>query len=254
MLLACDIGNTRIKCGLFDKDQLVEFSSFTDLNSLFSHFYFERIRRIAVSSVVPETLQNFRTNIKHYTQIKPLTISKDSNFNLRLVYDSLNTLGIDRVCSAEGAFALFKKSNDFKNYSPETYILSIDLGTATTINFIKYPAEFIGGIIAPGISMMFESLNKRTAQLPNVEESDYKSLIGSDTKSSIASGVISSTIGLIEQSVIKLKTNHRAETIKIFLTGGNAEKITKHLRRNFIHEKALVLYGINEIAQINVIL
>ena len=37
-------------------------------------------------------------------------------------------------------------------------IISIDLGTATTLNVVKYPGIFGGGIIAPGTDLMFKSL------------------------------------------------------------------------------------------------
>ena len=38
MLLVCDIGNTRIKSALFDKDKMTDFTSFTSVNKLVSSY------------------------------------------------------------------------------------------------------------------------------------------------------------------------------------------------------------------------
>ncbi len=142
-------------------------------------------------------------------------ISNKAKFNLNINYDTPETLGIDRICSSEGAFYLFKNSEDFKNYNAETYIVTIDFGTATTINIIDYPATFIGGIISPGLKMMFNSLNKSTAQLPDVDPYDYLDLIGRTTNSSIATGVINSSIGLIDKLLSYIKNDLSGKNIKI---------------------------------------
>ena len=52
--------------------------------------------------------------------------------------------------------------------------------------------------------MMF-SLNSQTAQLPLITAKNYKTFIGDSTKSSIASGVINATVGMIHQSIDSLK-------------------------------------------------
>ena len=99
--------------------------------------------------------------------------------------------------------------------------------------------------------MMFDMLNKKTSQLPNVNFSSYKAVIATDTKSSIASGVLNSTIGLLEQVIKSLKSRNKNIEIKVYLTGGNAEKIMGYLPFDFIYEKGLVLEGIRTIYEKN---
>lgn len=251
MLLACDIGNTNIKTGLFEREKLEAFYSFNSYSLFLEYLKSITFNRIAISSVVPSITGKLKNDLTVFSKAESFIINKSVNFNLKISYDSFDTLGIDRICSAEGAFALFTNSVEFENYNPGTFLLSVDLGTATTINFIRYPGEFIGGVIAPGINTMFSSLNKNTAQLPHIDESFYKTLIGSDTKSSIASGVINSTTGLIEKSIAHLQTNFSARKIKIFLTGGNAEKVLPNLTFEYEFEKGLVLIGIKAIHDLN---
>jgi len=253
MFLACDIGNTNIKTGIFKDDKLIEFNSFHDYKSLINYLKKISFNNAAVSSVVPETGDKLIKDIVSYKNIEPFIITRSVKFNLKILYDSIDTLGIDRICGVEGAFYLFKKSIDINNYNSGSYIVSADFGTATTINIIRYPGEFIGGIIAPGITMMFEGLNKRTAQLPNVNFSNYKTIIGKDTKSSISSGVLNSTIGLIEKVIRTLESEKSNIKIKIFITGGDAEKILSYLPFEFEYEKGLVLLGIKSVYDKNFI-
>ncbi len=247
MLLACDIGNTNIKAGVFSNNDLIEFHSFEKLEAFVDYFQAKQINQVAISSVVPKLTKKILTLFKNYSVPAPFIIDRSVEFNLKIDYDSIETLGIDRLCSAEGAFFIYKNSNEYKNYNDKTFILSIDFGTATTINIIRYPGDFIGGIIAPGITMMFDSLNSKTAQLPKVTEKDYKHLIGKDTFSSIASGVINSNIGFIDRTISYLKSEMNADDFKIFITGGNSEKMIPFLQFDFTLIKELVLIGVKAI-------
>ena len=247
MLIAVDIGNSRIKAGKFIENRISEFHSFKDLNDILSFLQSNSEDNIAVSSVVPEKTNIIAEEIKKITGRSPFIITKDIKTNLTIDYKTPETLGIDRLCSAEGAFLLFKNSEKYKNYKEGSYILSIDFGTATTINMIDYPGRFIGGLIAPGIDTMFESLKLRTSQLPLLSISNFVSTIGKDTKSSIASGVVISLVGMIEKTI----NNLSAQNVFVYLTGGNAKKIIPHLNFEFVYEEGLVLYGINALYEMN---
>jgi type III pantothenate kinase len=247
MLFVCDIGNSRIKAGIFKKDKISEIKIFEKIDSVIKYGIEKRINAAAVSSVVPPKLKYFEKIFRSEFKFDPIIINKNSNFNLKIDYETPETLGIDRICSAEGAFYLFNIKNNSNNYNKNVSILSIDFGTATTINIIKYNGIFSGGLIAPGIGMMLKSLKNETAQLPDVDLSDYKNFIGNSTKSSIASGVINSTLGLINQTMSYLKQTNKSNKIIVYLTGGNAEFILPHLNFNYIYEKGLVLYGIKAI-------
>lgn len=247
MLLACDIGNTRIKSAIFDNTKIIDFKIITTINELFASYKNSKITSAAFSSVVPERSKELTDQIKQNFDIFAFQIGHNSKFNLKIDYLTPETLGIDRICSAEGAFSLFKK---LKNYSKNDLIISIDFGTATTLNFVKFPGVFVGGIIAPGIELMSDSLNSYTAQLPEVSVSDYKKLIGRDTKESIASGVVNSTVGLIEKSITEQKD--KTKNIHIYVTGGNASKIIPYLKFKHRVVNELVLIGIKSIYEKNV--
>jgi type III pantothenate kinase len=251
MLLTCDIGNTNIKTGLFSNDILIEMMQFNNIESFSSYIQSISVEHIAVSSVVPDLTQRISDLSQNIKGITPFIITKDAGFNLEIAYNSPETLGIDRLCSAEGAFYLYKNSEDYKSFNSGTCILSIDFGTATTINIVRFPGRFVGGIIAPGITMMFESLDSRTAQLPGVSEKYYDGFIGNNTASSIASGVINSAAGLIKSTVNYLTAEMKAEDLKIFITGGNAEKLIPYLNFEYNYIPELVLIGVRTVYKMN---
>jgi type III pantothenate kinase len=240
MLLACDIGNTNIKAGIFEDDRLTELYFLKGITNLIDVIKVNKLRDIVISSVVPAKAQDLIDNL-HNLKLSPIIINKNSSFNLKIDYNSPETLGIDRICSAEGAYHLYCREMEFKKGQ---IIISIDLGTATTLNVVKFPGIFGGGIIAPGTDLMFKSLQNDTAQLPHVTGEEYKDIIGRTTNESIASGVMHSAAGLIERSIKLIKTDTNAEEVYIYITGGNFENIKRFLKFDYVYEKALVLYGI----------
>ena len=244
MLFVCDIGNSKIKSAFFKDERISGLRIFDDIDSLLEFVSNKKISGAAVSSVVPDKLRSFQKGFNSRFGYKPLIINKNVKFNLKIDYKTPGTLGIDRICSAEGAFYLYHLS--YRAYNRAVIIISVDFGTATTINIIKYNGIFAGGLILPGVKMMFKSLKNETAQLPEVKPSEYLDVIGSSTKSSIASGVINATVGAITQTINYLRQNNKTD-IKIFATGGNAGFILPYLKYQHVYEKGLVLYGIKSV-------
>ncbi|MGE5498907.1 MAG: type III pantothenate kinase, partial [Syntrophothermus sp.] len=250
-----DIGNSRIKFALYDKYGLRELKISSQGLLPLDWFRNIKIKNVAISSVVPSLTDELSEYFSKEFKIEPFVITHESLFNLQIDYETPHSLGIDRICSAEGAFALFKESKEFKGYDEKTFIITIDLGTATTVNIVKYNGLFSGGIIMPGIMTMTNSLKVNTAQLPEISiELDYKGFIGKNTRSSIASGILNSTLSLIENCVCYLKSEMGAKEVKLYTTGGNAPIIEKHLKFEHLMVEDLVLRGVKSVFERNVIL
>ena len=226
MILALDIGNTNIKAGYFLVNKLKDVLIFRNPDELFNSIKLCGYNGAAICSVVPDLTARVKHFLEEELKITPYIISQSSLFNLKLDYKTPETIGIDRICSVEAAFEIFNNNKDLEE---GTFLLTIDFGTATTINIAAPPSNFIGGLISPGIKTMFDSLNNKTAQLPGLNFSDYKSLIGEDTNSSIASGIITTTVGMIEKTINHLKEKYGAKAVKCFITGGNAKQVQSFL-------------------------
>lgn len=89
-------------------------------------------------------------------------------------------LGLDRLCAAVGATALFQKER----------MLVVDSGTAVTLDLVEN-GRFLGGNISPGLRLRLHSLAEAGARLPEVApDSLTADIIGTDTRSAIVSGCL----------------------------------------------------------------
>ena len=247
MLLTLDIGNTNIKSALSEDNSLNEFAVHPNIDDLINDLEKILTTEAAICSVNP----SIEKNLIAYFSAKDISVFRaniQNKFNLTIKYDTPNSLGMDRVCSAVGALEIAIKE---KLLSKNQYLITIDFGTATTINIVSPSKEFIGGLIAPGITTMLKSLNEKTAQLPLPDLNNYKGLIGNSTNTSIISGVVTSTIGMINETVNHLsEVRHQIRPL-IFTTGGNANYVLPHLKYKVLFEEALVLKGLKVIYDLN---
>ncbi len=251
ILLACDIGNNLIKIALYSRDKLADYFSvpIKELNNNLLKGY--KFDKAAISSVVPASTNLLFEIIETNFRLQPYIITTHANFNLEIDYDTPETLGIDRICGAEGAFSIFCSKSKSEKLKNNEAIITVDLGTATTVNIILPPNKFAGGIILPGIKMMSKLLNENTVQLPIVNLENYTGVIGKSTVSSITSGIINSTIGGIERVINFLKEKEKIKTVHTYLTGGNAVYIEKRINFNSSFVKDLVLRGVKAVYERN---
>ncbi len=246
MLLTLDIGNTNIKSALFTNDQINDFKIHTSVSSVLEYIRQITFSSAAICSVNPAS-QKILSDELSLKKIVIFETEIHQEFNVEINYQTPSTLGMDRVCSVVGALEMATQE---KIISEGQYLITIDFGTATTINVVSPQRKFIGGLIAPGIKTMLSSLNDKTAQLPLPDVQSYKGLIGNSTNSSIASGVITATIGMINETINKLKADSNKDVL-VYVTGGNSQFIVTHLNLKVNFEKALVLKGLKIIYDLN---
>lgn len=246
MLLAIDIGNTNIKSALFAGNQLKDFTVHSSSDKAIEYINKVIFNKIAICSVNPTKNKILSEKISTLG-ISTFQVNNQHKFNLTIEYETPSTLGMDRVCSVVGALELASKKNII---SKNQFLITIDFGTATTLNIVSPDKKFIGGLIAPGINTMLNSLNDETAQLPLPNPGSYQGLIGNSTNSSIMSGVITSTIGLISETVNHLNNETKVFPL-VFATGGNAKIILPYLKYQIIFKESLVLEGLKIIYDLN---
>ena len=233
MNLVLDFGNTRIKAGLFENDilkkTLVEFDMLEIISAL-KNFQIDKIFVASVVELPMETIKEIE-KIGNPIFFHATTPTPISNF-----YQSVNTLGSDRLAAACGAYQLFKGSA----------FLVIDAGTCIKYNYTDKNGNFIGGGISPGLAMRFKAMNKFTNKLPLIAfDENYHDLIGNNTQSSIRMGaqlgMIAEVRGIIEQY------KQMDASINIVLTGGDTAFLQKGLKNGIFADPDLILKGLNSI-------
>jgi len=218
MLLAVDIGNTNIKFGVFDGEDIVaRFSVPTSspVNELVSSFT-GPIDSTIICSVVPNATDRLADVLRRKVGKPSFVVTNDLDFGLKISYEPIAAVGTDRLVNSFAAAE--------KNGVP---CIVCSFGSATTIDAVSGERELLGGLIAPGFAMMAEALHLRTAQLPAAEIGHADSPINHTTDDSIRAGVFYSQLGLIATVVAKMKAVV-GEQAKVIATGGFSALMAEH--------------------------
>lgn len=166
-------------------------------------------------------------------------------------YTTPSSLGSDRWAGLIGAHATF----------PGEPLLIATFGTATTLEALRADGMFVGGVIAPGWSLMMRSLGEHTAQLPTLDAASARDLLdqgegpgmlggpsfATDTPRSLSAGCLYAQAGLIERAWRDLADAWRAP-VRLVLAGGAADDVARALPLPHTRHDALILSGLALIA------
>jgi type III pantothenate kinase len=256
MLLALDAGNTNITIGAFDGDKLISrwrlrtiheqtadewgilMRNLFALNSL----DLARIKGIVISSVVPPLEQNLTAMAQRYFGVEPMFITAGTDTGITVRYDNPREVGADRIVNSVAAF---------QKYGGPCVV--VDLGTAITFDAVSAKAEYLGGVICPGIGIAIGGLFAKTARLPMVDFREPEKLIGSNTVGSIQSGLYYGFLGLIDGIIERMAADLGPNT-KAIATGGQASLIVRGSKFLQAADEDLTLDGLRIIWQRNQIL
>ena len=253
MLLAININNTQIKVGGYDgADLLVHWRIATDLDKtddeyamilrgLFQYagLEFPAVESAAISSVVPPLTEVFERLCSRYFGVTPLVVGPGVRTGMRILYEHPKEVGADRICNA---IAVYEKHG-----GPA---IVVDFGTATTFTAVSAEGDFLGGAIAPGIGISVDALAEHTAQLPRVELSKPKTVIGRSTVTAMQAGIIFGFVGQVEEIVRRIRAELGVQAVTV-ATGGWAELIVDDCRCFDHLDPLLTLEGLRIIDERN---
>ena len=237
MKLIIDIGNTAVKTALFEDKQMITSAIFNDctLQNILVFVGQQTILHTIISSVkevdtdLKQIIQHFDAHFLNENTSLPITID----------YKTPNTLGKDRIAAVAGASFLF----------PNQDVLVLDAGTCLTIDFINKRKIYEGGRISLGIKMRYKALNQFTTNLPLCKCAESSMTIGTDTTSSIISGVQQGILAEVRE-IINIYKMENKDTV-IVVTGGDCFFFEKELKSSIFANPFLVMEGLNEILDYN---
>ncbi|MFD2035101.1 type III pantothenate kinase [Belliella marina] len=235
--LIVDIGNSRIKSAVFEDDKIVFEHVFQNLETLL-----ERVGNLGFDHCIVSSVKYSDEELKKALGFPFVYLTAKTPVPIENRYATPDTLGVDRKAAVIGARALF----------PSGSMLSIDLGTCITYDFLNNKDEYLGGAISPGMNMRFKSMHEQTARLPLVEISDNKeiNLVGDRTINGLQSGVYHGILFEMEGFIRAYR--HQHQDLKVIICGGDS-KFFETLTKDYIFViPNLVLYGLNRILTYNV--
>jgi type III pantothenate kinase len=234
--LVIDIGNSRIKSALFDKDQLLEEKSFDSMEESVEYWKGLDFDHCLVSSV-----RFSKSELEASIPFDFLFLDHNTPTPLVNGYATPSTLGLDRLAAAVGAWRLAGKKA----------VLAIDMGSCITYELVDNQGVYRGGAISPGMKMRAKAMNQFTAKLPEIPLFPKPDSIWGDSTSTcmnsgIWSGVMFEIEGFIRNASLKFPE------ISIYICGGDSHSFESLAKDHIFVVPNLVLHGLNCILNHNV--
>ncbi len=192
------------------------------------------ISAVAISSVVPACTQAAKIFSEKICKNPPVIINWRCNTGLS--FDKIpapDRVGADRIADASWAA--------FRYPLP---VMTVDMGTATTINIVSKNREFLGGMIGTGVQTALHSLRTGTAQLPELQPCPVppEKLIGTDTSGCMLSAAVVGTAAMVDGLAAHVE-DQIGSSLNLILTGGNARNVSAWIRHSHIYEPGLAAKG-----------
>ena len=248
MLLAIDVGNSNTSFGLFEKNGKLQFLASLgtdsrktadqismDLINLFAlyHHRLSELTDAIVCSVVPPMNFMLEKALTRLLGKPPMVVGPGVKTGLNLRMEVQTQVGADIVADAVSAL---------EKFSPP--IVTIDMGTATTIGVISEGRVYEGGLLLPGVNVSLEALSRRAAQLPAISLQHPKALIAKNTEDCMRSGIVYGTAGMIDGIVERIQEQFGDRRLSVVATGGSAPVIVKYCRNPIVYDKYLLMDGL----------
>ena len=253
MNLVIDIGNSNIVLGLYKADKLSSFwrietdklesvdSYYHKIQALFANeqISIPQISRIALSSVVPQLTDVFTNLFNRYFNCPHITVNANSELGLSFPISNPGFIGPDLIVNSYAAWKKYK-----------TNCIICDFGTATTLQLVSADGFHHGSIICPGVYISAKALFLQASRLSDIELSEPVNLLGTNTKDSMLSGIVTGSKLMMDGLIRKIRIEYQHHgNITTIATGGISELICKNSEEIDLIDKNLQLDGLNFICR-----
>jgi type III pantothenate kinase len=252
-LIAVDIGNSRIKLGLFaapaessglpTPSRILAVSTANWDEASLQHWLRDVPPDTAwwIASVNRPALSRLTACIEQRSAPSPkIRRLAAGDLPITAAVESPDKVGIDRLAGAVAANRL---------RDPARPAIVIGVGSAITVDLVGADGVFRGGAILPGIGMSARALDEFTDLLPRSpweELTGPPPALGTSTLSAIHSGLYWGAVGAMRELVARLSQTLGDSKLRpeVFLTGGAAASVAAMLDPAARFVEHLVLAGI----------
>ena len=218
--IVINVGNTNVRFGLFEDDQctiswIINTKPYRTRDEFFVQFKIlyqtynvdvTKVDKIIIGSVVPQLTHDISSALYKIHGLEAVIVDRKTHSP---VHHKSNQMGTDIYANLVAAHFLY----------PDKKKIILDFGTALTASCIDKDGEVLGVIIAPGIITSLNSLVKQTAQLPEIELTKPKSVLGHDTVSCMTSGMVYGFLGMVEGFIDRINEEVK-DNCFVIATGG----------------------------------
>lgn len=259
MILALDVGNSQIFCGVIEESPqgpkiLARFRKNTksgvssDEYGLFLRQATRengvdpaQIKKIAICTVVPEVMHSLKGACQKYFNTTPFVLQAGVKTGLKIKYRNPLEVGADRIANAIGAVARYPGKN----------LVIVDLGTATTFCALTKDRDYLGGTILAGLRIQMEALESKTARLPSVEITTPEGALGRGTIESIQNGLYFGHVGAMREIIGRFQKEIFGGEKPFVIGTGGFSRLFESEKIFDVEIPDLVLFGMLEAYQMN---
>ena len=247
-VVAVDVGNSRFKLGMFDRDAGEAYPQPSSLLELHPDPWKGEpiidwlngcgVDRVSwwIASVHRGASQRIDAWLTDRRGDEGRTSLQHTNLPLSIDVEYPQDVGIDRLLAAVAVNAIRR---------PDRPALVVDHGSAITVDLVDSNGVFRGGAILPGIGMAAGALDRLTDRLPlvDVHGLDQPDALGRSTEAAIRSGLFWGAVGAVRELIERL-SRQVPEEPQIVVTGGAGRHIAEALGDEARWEPNLILSGI----------
>lgn len=253
-LITIDVGNSRIKLGLFENNaqvtgkQLPEYVRSIAINldesvpwEDLSQWTIGRIKKIdavILGGVNPRGRDMILDGWPKTGWPEPMIVDNPFILPIQINVDSPRTVGVDRLLNAIAGNVIRQ---------PDRPMIIIDSGTATTVDVISENGAFEGGAILPGYQLCAQALHQYTALLPHIKNQELAkktpAALGKNTRAALRSGLFWGQFGGVKE-LVRLLSERMTVPPEIVVTGGAGRLLAPHFDGEVKHEPFLALQGL----------
>ncbi len=253
MLLAIDIGNSNVVLGGYLNSQWKKVWRMPTIREEESQVFYERriqellleeallfqsVRKVVISSVVPELSGVFERLSGRLFGTEPVMVRPELFPQLEVRTGRPGEIGTDLFANAVAARHLYHFD-----------AIVVDFGTALTFTTVSASEGAILGVsIAPGLQTAINALFTHTAQLPEVPLVLPDKVLGKNTTHAIQSGVMLGYIGLVRHMLREIR-KEAGPDFRAIGTGGLASVLTPLAADFHLIDPNLTLNGLRIIGE-----
>lgn len=239
-VLVVDIGNTSATTALVDATGAREVRRYlralgpgTNVPAAADAYRDAAPRAIALGSVVPDITSDWRDGLAGALGIPAWELIPGAPLEIPVTYPEPRSIGADRLANAVGAVRAVGAP-----------VVVADFGTALTFDIVLEREGYVGGVIAPGIEMMYSYFGEKTALLPKLTPKPADKVIGRSTAEAMHAGAHYGYRGMVREIFHEIRAATGIFDLKLVATGGFASQVLHDYDESVIILPHLTLEGL----------
>jgi type III pantothenate kinase len=239
-VLVIDIGNTSTTTAVIKAGEVSDIQRFARANGVEKNvekaggiYRSSGVEQVLLASVVPELTFTWKSHLAKSLGCGAWELIPGSLLEIPVTYPNPTTIGADRLANAVAAVR--------KVGAP---VVVADFGTALTFDIVTEDQGYIGGVIAPGVDMMYAYFGEKTALLPRLKPEPCAKVIGRSTEEAMHAGAYYGYRGMVREIVNQIRKDLDLPELRLLATGGFASTVLRDFDESVMLCPTLTLEGV----------